>query len=124
MNAKWILIFGVLIAFTAAVLVFGRTNLAQVADWQARLQAQSSHTPRQYLVVYTNGVFSPTNLRVRIGDAVSFQNESAAPIRLEEFRSEVIASKSSFLYTFVSEGTFAYANAMHPDERGIITVRP
>ena len=124
MNAKWLLILVVLIAFTGAVLMFGRSDSTQIADWQAQVRGQSQRKPRQYLVVYARGVFSPTNLRIRIQDSVLFRNESAETIRLSQFASGDIEPKSSFLYTFLSEGTYMYTNAVHQDEHGTITVRP
>jgi plastocyanin len=95
-----------------------------------------SRQPRLYTVYYSLGVFSPTNIRIHVGDSVKFQNDSNSPIYIVSVRSEVglelagfdsvndIPPKSSFTFTFTKPGTFGYHNSKNPNEKGTVIVRP
>lgn len=89
---------------------------------------------RVYAVSYRFGVFSPTNLRIHVGDTVRWKNDSPLPIRIvaqleagqkiPEFDSVgTVEPDSYFSYTFSTAGTFGYINASNSNESGVIIVR-
>lgn len=126
MQTKWLLILLALCAFIGAVLVFGNGNAALIKNWQARLQQPAQTQTRQYIVVYTNGVFSPTNLRVRQGDSIVFRNASATSIKVvgQGISSEDIPAGAAWTTILASSGIFSYGNAYREQEHGTITVTP
>jgi plastocyanin len=124
-----------LIVVVLALLVLAVRSLGPVEPLEPTPTA-STEMPaaRVYTVSYRFGVFSPTNLRIRVGDTVRFKNEGAVGIRIvaatlpgrtvPEFDSVgPVAPGSYFSYTFANDGVFAYANADEPDESGTIIVR-
>ena len=89
---------------------------------------------RIYTVSYRFSVFSPTNLRIHIGDTVRFRNDSYSPIRVvaqlqpdrrtAEFDSiGTIEPGGYFSYTFANMGIFGYNNYADANEAGVIIVR-
>lgn len=89
---------------------------------------------RIYSISYRFGVFSPTNLRIHVGDTVRWKNESPLPIRViaqlqpgqkvPVFDSVgAIQPGSYFSFTFSQAGTFGYANPSDANESGVIIVR-
>jgi hypothetical protein len=133
----WLLIILVLAVFSAAAMYFGSDNkdLSSTIRPSVNLSS-SSRQPRLYTVYYSLGVFSPTNIRIHVGDSVKFQNDSILPIRivpdpfggaweLASFNSiNDIPPKGYFTFTFTEPGTFGYRNARNPSEKGTVIVRP
>lgn len=89
---------------------------------------------RVYSISYRFGVFSPTNLRIHIGDTVRWKNDSPLPIRIiaqlqaeqkvPEFDSVgSVQPGSYFSYTFSTAGVFGYINRSNSNESGVIIVR-
>jgi plastocyanin len=89
---------------------------------------------RVYSISYRFGVFSPTNLRIHIGDTVRWKNDSPLPIRITaqlqaeqkvpEFDSVgSVQPGSYFSYTFSTAGVFGYINRSNSNESGVIIVR-
>lgn len=91
--------------------------------------------PRIYTVSYRNGVFSPTNLRIRSGDTVRFKNEGFLPIRVAsdphpDHNNLVgfdsigdIPQGSFFSFTFAAKGIFGYHSDRDTNKNGTIIVR-
>jgi|SRR3989344_306784 len=136
-GALWLFIILVLVGFVWAVLYFGRSNPLLANNGQAFSSRQTNaRQPRTYTVFYGLGVFSPTNIRVHVGDSVRFQNDSKTPIRvvsdslngvpdLAGFDSiGEIPPDSVFSYTFGQAGIFGYHNVKNPNEEGTVIVRP
>ncbi|MDP2933425.1 MAG: cupredoxin domain-containing protein [bacterium] len=136
-GAIWLLIILVLIGFAAATMYFGRNNkdLAAAVQPSANLSAPTRQA-RVYTVYYGLGVFSPTNIRIHVGDSVKFQNDSDVPIRIVSDRSggvpelagldsiNDVPPKDSFTFTFTEPGTFGYHNGRNPSDEGTVIVRP
>jgi plastocyanin len=89
---------------------------------------------RIYTVIDRFGVFSPTNLRVHVGDTVRFRNDSALSIRIvadlqpgqqtPEFDSiGPIPPGGTFSYTFAKAGVFGYHEYDDENQTGVIIVR-
>jgi plastocyanin len=126
------LIVIVLILMVVAVLLLN----PGVGDVALGPSPSASDVPpsRVYTVSYRFGVFSPTNLRIRIGDTVRFRNESGGSVRfvadpsggrsVPEFDSiGKVEPGGYFSYTFATAGVFAYHNEQDGTEAGVIIVR-
>ncbi|MBI2670020.1 MAG: plastocyanin [Candidatus Yanofskybacteria bacterium] len=82
------------------------------------------------------GVFSPTNIRIHVGDSVRFQNDGSTSMRIiSDLTNGVldlagfdsvgeIPPKSVFTYTFSQTGIFGYHSARNLNEEGTVIVRP
>ncbi|MEX1063810.1 MAG: hypothetical protein WED06_00540 [Candidatus Paceibacterota bacterium] len=135
--AIWLLIIIVLVGFAAALTYFGKVNPnSNTAIDNSFAKPTVSRQARVYTVYYGFGVFSPTNIRVHIGDSVRFQNDGSLPIRivsstingvpeLPGFDSVGdVPSDGAFTYTFNKDGIFGYHNANNLAEEGTVIVRP
>lgn len=134
----WLFIILVLVVFTGAVMYFSRSNpLLANNNGQAFTGRQTNaRQPRTYTVFYGLGVFSPTNIRVHVGDSVRFQNDGKVPLRVVSDSTNGVLDLagfdsvgdippgSVFTYTFSQPGIFGYHNVMSPDEEGTVIVRP
>lgn len=132
-GAIWFVIILVLVGFALAVIYFGRKNPVVISGSP---KPSTSRQPRIYTVFYGLGIFSPTNIRIHVGDSVRFQNDSKVAIRvasditngtpdLPGFDSiGDIPPGGVFTYTFGSPGIFGYNNIKNPVEDGTVTVRP
>lgn len=130
----WILIVLLLVLLSVAVLYFGRNRNYQPASALNTVHT-NTRPPRTYSVLYSGGVFSPTNLRIHSGDMVKFQNNSLFAVRIvpdtdKDQENGVgfghigeIQSKNSFSYTFSTAGIFNYHNEKNPNEAGAIIIR-
>lgn len=131
----WVLIATLLLAAGGAVKMLGKSS-----DLVSRLPTTPSvseeiRQPRFYNVSYRNGVFSPTNLRIKAGDTVRFKNEGFFSIHVASDPNSTnnklpgfdsvgdIPQGSYFSYTFAEKGIFDYYNIKKPEERGTIIVR-
>src|SRR3989344_2179663 len=116
----WIEIIVVLGALILALLYFGK-NLPQADTSQDGNINNTTlyRKPRTYSVFYRAGVFSPTNLRIRVGDTVKFENSGLIAIRIISDNNEngyiilpgldsinEILPAESFSYTFSTSGIF------------------
>jgi plastocyanin len=127
----WALILGVLLLMAVAVSALGPEAPAQASP---TLSATPSRESRIYTVTYRFGVFSPTNLRVHVGDTVRFRNDSSGAIRIiadvlpgkrvPEFDSVgPVQPDGYFSYTFATAGGFGYHNEADPNQAGVVIVR-
>ena len=128
----WFLIILILSLFGGAVLIFSK-DLPK--DQQAKIDEPKNYVGRIYTVFYTNGVFSPTNLQINVGDTVRFSNDSLFPIRvvsdphpdhtdLPGFDSiSDISSQGVFTFTFIKRGIFDYHNEKRVEQKGTVIVK-
>lgn len=136
-SAIWLFIILVLVGFSAATMYFGRDNKDLAAAVQPSVNRPApTRQPRLYTVYYGLGVFSPTNIRIHVGDSVKFQNDSSVPIRIVSDRTSGVpelagfdsvndvSPKDSFIFAFTESGTFGYHNGRNPSEEGTVIVRP
>ena len=133
----WLFIILVLVIFTAAVMYFSRKSPELANNGQVLSgRLTNARQPRTYTIFYGLGVFSPTNIRIHVGDSVRFQNDSNAPMRIISDSTNGIPDLvgfdsvgeiplgSIFTYTFSQDGIFGYHNARNPAEEGTVIVRP
>src|SRR3989338_276588 len=119
----WFMIILVLLVFAVAVIYFARRNpdLANGGPIPS-VKPSTSRQPRVYTVFYGLGVFSPTNIRIHVGDSVRFQNDSKTSIRIASDTTNGtpdlpgfdsvgdIQPSGVFTYTFSTAGIFGYNN--------------
>lgn len=86
------------------------------------------------IVSYTNNGYSPTVLKVKVGGAVTFKNESSNPMwtasnphpthtALQGFDSLTgVTLGQSYSFTFNKAGTWRYHNHLNPSHTGTIIV--
>ena len=130
------MIIAALILLGAAVTIFGPTSGSEpMASGSVTLSPTETRQPRIYTVSYKNRVFSPTNLRIHVGDTVRFRNDSLVSMRivseLPPTGSDApgfdsvgeIPNGSFFAVTFAVKGTYNYHNARNTGEVGSIIVR-
>ena len=129
----WALIIVLMLVLAGSVKVLGKpVNLTSKISTPL---PEESREPRFYTVSYKSGVFSPTNLRIHVGDTVRFKNESFFSIRIVSDPQLVggqvpvfdsvgnIPQGSYFSYTFAVKGIFGYHNDKDLEEQGTIIVR-
>lgn len=128
----WFSIILILSLFGGAVLIFSR-DLPR--DQEANVGQPKNYVGKTYTVFYTNGVFSPTNLQINVGDTVRFSNDSLFPIKvvsdphpdhtdLPGFDSiSDIPVQGVFTFTFIKRGIFDYHNEKKIEQKGTIIVK-
>jgi len=133
----WFEIMLVLAVFILALIHFGETtSQLQTTNVTANGSLINNRKPRIYSVFYKAGVFSPTNLRIRVGDTVKFQNDGLTSLRVisdigdngEEVLSGLdsindVKVGESYIYRFSKSGIFSYHNFYNELERGTVIVR-
>ena len=135
-GAIWFVIILVLSVFALTVMYFGHKNPNVANGDQVFPRPSASRQARVYTVFYGLGVFSPTNIRIHVGDSVRFQNDSKGPIRIVSDITDGIPNLPGFdsvgeiqpdgvfTYTFSGAGIFGYNNVKNPVEEGTVIVRP
>src|SRR3989344_6018219 len=127
----WLLILLVLMLLAGSLMYFGR-NRPELVNGQISNSGTPSYNTRTYTVFYETGVFSPTNIRIHLGDSVRFQNNGTAEIRIASelvngiaeipgFDSvQNIPADGAFTYVFTQLGAFGYHNTYNKNERGMV----
>lgn len=136
LGLSWLLIVLILVLLVLAVSIFRQPIISDTSGHiSSSLEPTPLAQPRIYAVSYKNGVFSPTNLRIKAGDTVRFKNESVFPIKvisdphldhngLVGFDSiGDVPQGSFFAFTFAARGIFGYHNEKSPNESATIIVR-
>lgn len=133
----WFLVILVSIIFAGSLYYFGLNQ--KVNEYSKAIISSSPDNNRQarmYTVFYNTGVFSPTNIRVHVGDSIKFQNDSSDSLYVVSDSTNNILDligfdsvgnippKSSFVFTFSKAGSFGYHNNLEKSEQGMVIVRP
>jgi plastocyanin len=102
---------------------------ALTAAWVSvghKASAQSAQAAKDVEVRIDNFTFTPQNLTVKAGTAVTWINSDDIPhnvvSKMKMFRSKVIDTDDRFVFTFTTPGTFEYFCALHPHMTGTIVV--
>ena len=85
------------------------------------------------LITYTDSGFSPAQVSVKVGDTVTFKNDSATSVQVNssphpahtqfpELNVGSIAAGESKSVTFTTAGTKKYHNHLNPSQNGTIVV--
>ncbi|MBV8926024.1 MAG: cupredoxin family copper-binding protein [Bradyrhizobium sp.] len=76
-------------------------------------------------VTIDNFTFSPAELKVKVGDTVTWTNHDDIPhtvVSAGKFRSKTMDTDNSFSFTFISAGDYKYFCSLHPHMTGMIKV--
>ena len=135
-TAIWLFIILVLVLFGAAVMFFSRNNPDLQAGITPVITESPSIAPKLYTVYYQLSIFSPTNLRIHVGDSVKFLNNGGQPMHVISNSTSTgalqlvgfdsigdIQPNGAFTYTFTQAGIFGYHNVKNPDETGTVIVK-
>jgi plastocyanin len=85
----------------------------------ARAQAE------EIKVTLDNFTFSPNELKVKVGDTVTWINHDDIPhtvVSAGKFRSKTMDTDGTFSFTFTSAGDYKYFCSLHPHMTGMIKV--
>jgi plastocyanin len=72
-----------------------------------------------------NFTFTPTELKVKVGDTVTWTNHDDIPhalVSAGKFRSKTMDTDDSFSFTFAAAGDYKYFCSLHPHMTGMIKV--
>jgi plastocyanin len=76
-------------------------------------------------VTLDNFTFSPNELKVKVGDTVTWINHDDIPhtvVSAGKFRSKTMDTDGTFSFTFTSAGDYKYFCSLHPHMTGMIKV--
>ena len=76
-------------------------------------------------VTIDNFTFSPAELKVKVGDTVTWTNHDDIPhtvVSAGKFRSKAMDTDNSFSFTFTAAGDYKYFCSLHPHMTGMIKV--
>jgi plastocyanin len=76
-------------------------------------------------VTIDNFTFTPPELKVKVGDTVTWTNHDDIPhtvVAAGKFRSKPLDSDDSFAFTFTAAGDYTYFCSLHPHMTGLIKV--
>jgi plastocyanin len=76
-------------------------------------------------VTIDNFTFSPAELKVKVGDTVTWTNHDDIPhtvVSAGKFRSKTMDTDNTFSFTFTSAGDYKYFCSLHPHMTGMIKV--
>jgi len=76
-------------------------------------------------VTIDNFTFGPPELKVKVGDTVTWTNHDDIPhtvVSAGKFRSKTMDTDDSFSFTFAAAGDYKYFCSLHPHMTGMIKV--
>jgi plastocyanin len=76
-------------------------------------------------VTIDNFTFSPAELKVKVGDTVTWSNHDDIPhtvVSAGKFRSKAMDTDGTFSFTFTTAGEYKYFCSLHPHMTGTIKV--
>ena len=76
-------------------------------------------------VTLDNFTFSPNEVKVKVGDTVTWTNHDDIPhtvVSAGKFRSKTMDTDGTFSFTFTSAGDYKYFCSLHPHMTGMIKV--
>jgi plastocyanin len=119
-------VLGVLVIIVLGAFFFSRNNKVSVPT--------TPTTTESMMVTYSDSGFSPASITVKVGDTVTFKNQSgksmwvaSAPHPTHTAYPEFDAKKGvamgeSYMFTFTKAGTWEYHNHLNPTSFGTIVV--
>ena len=71
-----------------------------------------------------NFAFSPADLKIKVGDTVTWTNNDGMQHTIKEtgFESQALSRGESYSHTFSSAGSYSYYCGIHPNMKGRIVV--
>ena len=135
MNLKKAAIFGAVIS--SALILVGcnlyKTSGGETGSTGTATEQMENVPVSGNLITYTDSGFSPAQVSVKVGDMVTFKNDSKANIQVNsaphpahtqfpELNIGSIATGESKTVTFTTAGTKKYHNHLNPSQSGSIVV--
>ena len=80
---------------------------------------------QEFNVTIDNFTFSPAEVKVKVGDTVTWTNHDDIPhtvVSAGKFRSKTMDTDDHFSFTFTSAGDYKYFCSLHPHMTGMIKV--
>jgi plastocyanin len=99
-------------------------SLAVAAALVLQLGGAEAHA-ETITVTIDNFTFAPTELKVKVGDTVTWTNHDDIPhtvVSAGKFRSKTMDTDDSFSFTFAATGDYKYFCSLHPHMTGMIKV--
>jgi plastocyanin len=99
-------------------------RLAIAAAILLPLGAFSAHAD-QVKVTIDNFTFTPPELKLKVGDTVTWTNHDDIPhtvVSAGKFRSKAMDTDNTFTFTFTAAGDYKYFCSLHPHMTGTIKV--
>jgi plastocyanin len=85
----------------------------------------ASAQAEEFKVTIDNFTFAPAELKVKVGDTVTWTNHDDIPhtaVSAGKFRSKTMDTDGTFSFTFTSAGDYKYFCSLHPHMTGMIKV--
>jgi len=99
-------------------------GLALATATLLQLVGVSAHA-QELQVTIDNFTFTPAELKVKVGDTVTWTNHDDIPhtvVSAGKFRSKAMDTDNSFSFTFTSAGDYKFFCSLHPHMTGMIKV--
>jgi plastocyanin len=99
-------------------------RLAVAAAIILRFGAIGAHA-EEMKVTIDNFTFTPAELKVKVGDTVTWTNHDDIPhtvVSAGKFRSKAMDTDNAFSFTFTAAGDYKYFCSLHPHMSGMIKV--
>ena len=103
---------------------FGRTGVRLAVAAMLSLYFSGAHA-EELKVTIDNFTFTPAELKVKVGDTVTWSNHDDIPhtvVSAGKFRSKAMDTDGTFSFTFTSAGDYKYFCSLHPHMTGTIKV--
>ncbi len=100
------------------------SSLVMAAAIVTNLGIARAHA-EDFKITIDNFTFSPAELKVKIGDTVTWTNHDDIPhtvVSAGKFRSKAMDTDNDFSFTFTSAGDYKYFCSLHPHMTGMIKV--
>jgi plastocyanin len=85
----------------------------------------ASARAEELAVTIDNFTFTPAELKVKVGDTVTWTNHDDIPhtvVSAGKYRSKTMDTDGTFSFTFTSAGDYKYFCSLHPHMTGMIKV--
>jgi plastocyanin len=99
-------------------------RLATAAAIILQLGVLGAHA-EELKVTIDNFTFTPAELKVKVGDTVTWTNHDDIPhtvVSAGKYRSKTMDTDNSFSFTFTAAGDYKYFCSLHPHMTGMIKV--
>ena len=86
---------------------------------------RASARAEELKVTIDNFTFTPAELKVKVGDTVTWTNHDDIPhtvVSAGKYRSKTMDTDGTFSFTFTSAGDYKYFCSLHPHMTGMIKV--
>jgi plastocyanin len=106
-------------------MTFAALRSLGVAAAASILLGLASAQAEELKVTIDNFTFSPAELKVKVGDTVTWTNHDDIPhtvVSAGKYRSKTMDTDGTFSFTFTSAGDYKYFCSLHPHMTGMIKV--